>query len=117
LIAPRRRAYRAQIPMPARQLGSVAGHAGHPAPHRSEHRLPPLASSTHSALAQSASPAHTAPGTPVPRGPGTHDTIVPVGSWLTQAVAAGQSWLEKHGQSPTCAHARVSASTVDPSAA
>ncbi len=57
----------------------------------SEQRIPPCASSTHNPLAQLASPVHGAPATPVPRGPATHDTPEPLGSWLTHACVGGQS--------------------------
>ena len=50
--------------------------------------MPPVASSTHSALAQSRSLVHGAPGTPVPRGPATHETVVPS---LVHACVDGQS--------------------------
>ena len=50
--------------------------------------MPPVASSTHNALAQSRSPVHGVPGAPVPRVPATHATVVPV---LSQRNPVGQS--------------------------
>ncbi len=46
----------------------------------SEQRMPPVESSTHNALEQSASPVHGVPGAPVPRGPTMHETRLPPGS-------------------------------------
>lgn len=69
------------------QRGSSGGHVA-AVWQTSEQRMPFVASSTHNALAQSASPKHTAPAAPVPRWPATHDTV-PFA--LTQANAGGQS--------------------------
>ena len=50
--------------------------------------MPPVASSTHNALAQSCSTVQTLPGLPVPRAPATQATVAPM---LVQTCVAGQS--------------------------
>ena len=55
---------------------------------RSLQRMPPCASSTQSALAQSASLVHAVPAAPVPRAPSVHATVEPC---EVQACVAGQS--------------------------
>jgi hypothetical protein len=72
------------------QRGKLAGQVAGDS-HTSEHRIPAASSSTHSALAQSRSLVQGVPASPVPRGPSTQDTIVPVRSWLVQAWVGGQS--------------------------
>ncbi len=59
---------RAQMPRPARHRGSSGGHSVFTM-HVFEHRMVSVPS-THSALAQSFSPAQVAPAGPVPRAPG-----------------------------------------------
>ena len=72
------------------QRGSSAGQVAGVV-QTSEQRMPPVESSTQSALVQSASPVHSAPGTPEPRGPSMQETLLPPGSWLTHAWVTGQS--------------------------
>lgn len=61
------------------QRGSSAGQVA-AVVQTSEQRMPPVESSTHNALAHSASPVHGVPGAPVPRGPSMHETLLPPGS-------------------------------------
>jgi hypothetical protein len=60
---------RAQIPSPPKQRGNSAGHSLGDVQVREQRMTSDP--STHSALAQSFSPAHVAPAAPVPRGPGS----------------------------------------------
>lgn len=104
-----RRAHdRAQMPIPPRQRGSSAGQSLGDV-HVREQRVVSVPS-THSALAQSFSPVHVAPGAPCPRGPGSQYTWLGSAAW--QRVPAGQSSLEKHGHSFGIVHWAAAASVI-----